>query len=52
MADVNVLCDWDIQERCVDVKLTEIEVHGGRNGHNTENGPFSDILTYAHAAPH
>jgi hypothetical protein len=32
LADVNILVDWGIEERSVDVKLTKFEIHGGYNG--------------------
>jgi hypothetical protein len=32
LADVNIVFDGSIEERGVNVKLTEFEVHGGCNG--------------------
>jgi Co/Zn/Cd efflux system component len=32
LADVHVLHDWGVEERNVDVKLTQFKVAGGRDG--------------------
>jgi hypothetical protein len=35
LADANIFFDGGIHECCLDVKLTEVEVHGGGYGENS-----------------
>jgi hypothetical protein len=42
LANVHILFDWGIEERSVDVKLAEFEVHGNRNGEKEPKGGHAD----------
>jgi hypothetical protein len=42
LANVNILFDLGIKERNVDVKLTEFEVHGGRNDDKEPEASHAD----------
>jgi hypothetical protein len=59
LADVHVFLDWGVEERSVDVKLTQFKVAGGRDGkeearvgHTDDRGErFRIVEAYALAAP-
>jgi hypothetical protein len=42
LADVHVLFDWGVEERSVDVQLTQFKVAGGRDGKKEAKADHAD----------
>jgi hypothetical protein len=44
LADVHFLLDWGVEERIVDVKVTQFKVAGGRDGHEESKAGHADNM--------